>query len=265
MKIKLFLKRTARLCKDHLPEILTVTGVGGQIASNVLFVRAAKKETEDKDLKHYILPTAVSAGSIVAIVASNRVSNEQKIGLVAAGVLSAQQVREYRKIVKENVDDQTFYDIEQDYAEQDFEKLMIEADAADETDADVLHKKTLYYFPQIRKMVRCTADVMNVAILNLNQEYSIDGEALISDLLNWIDKDILKNDPELAQIAGDYGWQMDPDDLEARPTYITINQYSRKLSSGVEVTFIYFMTDPLRREEWEDYYANYFNWFHSEH
>lgn len=258
MKVKVVLNQGLRLAKDRLPEILTVISVGGQVTSNILFIRAAKKEAEDGKLSHYILPTAVSAASIGAVVASNRVSNEQKVALVAAGALSVNQFKEYRETVRNNVDVETYEKIQIEYGEKDLERLIIEADEAEELDGEELHRKVLYYFPDLRIMLQCDPDTFNVAILNLNEKLSIYGYASINDLIKRIDKHAIEKSEFLKKYGDDFGWQIDEEDYYAGLTRITINQYTRKVSSGEEVTFVYFMEKPLNREEWEDYYARYF-------
>lgn len=262
MKAKAVVRNALRFGKDHLPEILTCVGVGGQVASNVLYVRAAKKEVEDGKLTHYILPTAVSAVSIGAVVASNRVSNEQKIALVAAGALSAGQFQEYRETVRRNVDEGTFEKIQTEYSEKDLERMIIEADEAEELDGDTLHRKNLYYFPQLRMMFQCDPDTLNIAIIRLNEYLSYYGYASVNTLIDGIDEKLVEKNEWLKKHGDDFGWQIDEEDYYAGLTRVTVNQYTRKVRSGEEVTFVNFMQAPLTRGEWEEYYARYFEWNH---
>lgn len=260
MQLKVVVKQVLRQAKDHLPEILTVTGVGGQVASNILFVRAAKLESEDGDKKHYILPVTVSAGSIAAIVASNRVSNEQKVALVAAGVISAERMRDYRQAVRANVDDDIWENIEKDYSDADLERLIIEADATDELEGNETRKKQLFYWPQFRVMSYEHPDNVSIGVINLNHKlgYSWEGEVTVKDYFEFVNPEILKKYPHLKEIADDYCWCIDTEDPEGGLMTITVNQYTKTTKDGADITFVYFMQDPLRREEWQQIYSRFY-------
>ena len=95
-----------KFLKDHLPEILTGMSVFGTVVSDVLFVYAAKKEQIDHDKKHYILPVVTSTGSIVCIIASNRVSNSQKASILAGATALAANYYNYQKATKEVLTDE---------------------------------------------------------------------------------------------------------------------------------------------------------------
>lgn len=242
--------------KDHIPEILTVVGVGGEVLSNALFVRAAKLETGDGKKSHYIIPSVVSAGSITAIVASNRVSNKQKESLIAGALAVGSNLYSYKATVKKNVDKETYSKIEKEYTESEIEKLIIEADATDELKDEELPDLQLYYFPQLHEMVQCTPNDISVALLNINQSFIYDEEATVLQFFKFIDADICYKKPQIEAYGGKIGWICNPEDYMNGIQWITVNMYSKKTDSGHDITYVYFMWPPMTRDEWVSFYTS---------
>lgn len=93
------LEKFGKKVVEHLPEILTVGACAGVIAGDILLVKGAKKETQDGKKTHYI-PGAIASGvGVACIIASNRVSNAQKVTLAGvAAALAAQNKSQREKI-----------------------------------------------------------------------------------------------------------------------------------------------------------------------
>ena len=271
MKFEIKVREIGRQLQKHLPEILTGVAVGGVITSDVLYIyNGVKISKETKDgkkpnyIKAYWLPTTISAGSIAAIIFSNRFSSKEKTLLLGMTIANGAQLRAYQDIVEKNVSIEEVSKIVDQFEDIDVEKLMIDADAADETES-YEEDSRLFYFPQIRKVVKCSTDRFNTAVLNINELYSSEWEATINNFFDFIDKNIVKNDTELKVCGDDFGWEIDPDDPESGITRITISQYTKKLESGVELTYVYFMDPPLHRSEWENYYSYEKQYWNNKH
>ena len=93
------LEKFGKKVVEHLPEILTIGACVGVIAGDILLVKGAKKETQDGKKTHYI-PGAIASGiGVACIIASNRVSNTQKVTLAGAiAALAAQNKSQREKI-----------------------------------------------------------------------------------------------------------------------------------------------------------------------
>lgn len=244
------------LLKDHIPEILTIAGVGGEILSNALFVRATKLETGDGKKSHYIIPTAVSAGSIAAIIASNRVSNKQKESLIAGAVAVGSNFYTYRNTVKKNVDKELYSKIEKEYTESEIDKLIIEADATDELKDEETPDLQLYYFPQLHEMVQCTPNDISVALLNINQAFIYDEEATVKQFFRFIDPDICYKKPQIEAYGDKIGWISNPEDYMNGIQWVTVNMYTKTTDSGHDITYVNFMWPPMTRDEWVSFYTS---------
>lgn len=110
------LHKVGSFLKDHGPEILTGISVGGTVGSNILFVRAAKKEAEDGKKSHYILPAIVAGTSIGATIGSNRISNAQKASILAAGAGLATTVKLQHDKLKETMSEEDLKKFDDDCA-----------------------------------------------------------------------------------------------------------------------------------------------------
>lgn len=244
--------------KDHLPEILTGVAVGGEIAADFLFVRAAKKEAKDGKKKHYVLPAIVSGASITSIIASNRISNEQKLSLLAASTLSSAQLVNYKKAVKETVDEKTYADISKKYSDDELEKLKAKAkeyNKGNDEDDDY----QLFYFDQFDILVQSTPQTVSVALLNMNQEFCTEGWVSAYFFFNWIDKDLPKKDPYLKKHGKDVGWSIYEDDPYSGYNFVTVNEYAKKVPGLGRINYIHFMEEPLEMSEWDEYYEKQFD------
>ncbi len=271
MKLSIKLREAARITQRHLPKILTGVAVGGIVASDALYiyngVKISKESANGKKpnyVKAYWLPTVISAGSIVATIFSNKLSSEEKTLLLGMAVANGAQLRAYQNVVENNVSEEKAKDILNQFEELDLNKLMIDADAADET-GDYEEDSRLFYFPQIHKVIRCSSDRFNTAVLNINELFATEWEATINEFFDFVNKDIVRNDPELKECGDDFGWAIDPDDPESGITRILISQYTKKLKTGIDVTYVYFMDPPLHRSEWEDYYSFERNYWQNKH
>lgn len=233
-----------RTIKRYLPEILTGVAVIGIPLGDWFLIKGTKEENK----KEKILGGTIHVGSAVAIITSNRLSSTEKAGLMVASAASALKFSDYRNAVKETVEPETFTAIEQKFSEDEIERLIIEADEADEL-VDCVHKKRVYYYPQLRRMIQANPDTVDVALLNLNTGYQLYGRGSIANYFNWIDAKLV--DPTTDY---DFGWLTYDEDPECGFTQVTINQYTKPTRSGVEVTYIWFMEQPLKFEEWEAYY-----------
>ncbi len=271
MKLTIKTRQIGRQLQKHLPEILTGIAIGNTVVSDALYIyngiKLAKKTTDvemSDYLKAYWLPTAISAGGIAAVIFSNRLSSKEKTLLLGLAVANGTQLRLYQDIVEKNIPSEEAAEILSQYEDLDAEKLMIDADAADETKS-YEEDSRLFYFPQIRKVIRCSTDKFNTAILNINEWFAIEWEATVNTFFDFIDKDIVKNDPELKECGDDFGWSIDPDDPESGITRILVSQYTKRLKTGVDVTYVYFMDPPLHRSEWNDYYSYEKQYWNNKH
>lgn len=230
--------------REHLPEILTIASIGG-IGLGDFFIIAGIKEDNNKKK---VIGGVCHVGAVAAIIASNRISNSQKVSLLAANLAAVTKLSDYREVVQQVATPEQFEQIERTFNKEELEKLMIEADEADEFIDDCLHRKTVYYFPQLHRIIQCDPDSMSVALLNVNTTYTMYGRASVNDFLRWI--------PNIESEEDDYdfGWACYDEDPESGDTAITINQYSKTTRDGVDVTYIWFNESPLRFDEWQDYY-----------
>lgn len=235
MKLKLYSIKKKFI--KHIPEILTGTAVAGVIASDVLFVRAAKKESKDGDKKHYILPAITSGVTIGTIIASNRVSNSQKASLAAAGALTASKYVEYRKNVQECLPEELCESLD------DLEK---QADEANEVDGEC-EEIALFYLPQFGIMFESTFSQVSTALLNLNQSFVHEGEASLGDFLRFLPR---YKDAGMLIIGDEIGWRINYDDPDNGTQYITTRQYQKRLKNGRICNYIYFNEEPMDWDYW---------------
>lgn len=252
--------KVKRSVQRHIPEILTGIAVGGTVTADVLYIYNGIKLTKEaKDgngvsyVKAFWLPTTISAGTIAAIILSNQFSYKEKTLLLSMCATSMTQMSLYKKTATNILGKDQTDKVTEAFDQMDLEKLMIDADQADET-GSYTEDSRLFYFPQIRKVIHCSTDQFNTAVLNINEQFAMETETTINNFFDFINKDIVKNDPELLECGDDFGWLMDVEDPESGLTRILISQYTKKLDSGIDVTYVYFMDPPLHRSEWEDYY-----------
>ena len=146
-----------KFLKDHLPEILTGMSVFGTVVSDALFVYAAKKEQIDHNKKHYILPIVTSTGSIVCIIASNRVSNSQKTSILAGVTVLAANYYNYQNATKEVLTDEQKESLD--------ELLVMANDAYPKDDAFIEGDKELYFLPQFGILFLSITTLVNMYII----------------------------------------------------------------------------------------------------
>lgn len=238
--------------KKYLPEILTGVGIGGEVLSNALFVRAAKLEEKDGKKTHYILPLLVSAGSIAAIVGSNRVSNSQKASIVAAGGLLLSKCMAERKEIKEKYGNDEVLDL-------DLNQLKILADRENEIPFIEDETKELYYMPDYGIIFYANPGRVMTAELNLNESFTHDGEAFLSEFFAFLG---LKNTEmeaaglsyeQIQQVADNIGWRFNWEDYDNGIQYITFNNYQKVIhwnEKDIPCNFIYIEEEALPMYQW---------------
>ena len=227
------------LVKNNLPEILTATSVLGVIASDALFVYAAKQEFMDGDKKHYILPIIVSGVTVGCIIASNRVSNSQKASLAAGLALMTDNYYRQKQAIKEVC-------TEEQQAEID-ELLIMATDAYRDDKAFVDGKKLLYYLPQFNIVFWSDPETVTVALTNINATFCRDGEAYLAEFLCQLG--ILKLEYQLS--AEKLKWRMNMDDIANGIDCITYHAYTKTLKNGQECHYIEFDYPPMKEDLWQ--------------
>ena len=227
------------LVKNNLPEILTATSVLGVIASDALFVYAAKQEFMDGDKKHYILPIIVSGVTVGCIIASNRVSNSQKASLAAGLALMTDNYYRQKQAIKEVC-------TEEQQAEID-ELLIMATDAYRDDKAFVDGKKLLYYLPQFNIVFWSDPETVSVALTNINATFCRDGEAYLAEFLCQLG--ILKLEYQLS--AEKLKWRMNMDDIANGIDCITYHAYTKTLKNGQECHYIEFDYPPMKEDLWQ--------------
>ena len=235
MKLNKFMS----LAKEHLPEILTATSVLGVIASDALFVYAAKQEFMDGDKKHYILPIIVSGVTVGCIIASNRVSNSQKASLAAGLALMTDNYYRQKQAIKQVC-------TEEQQAEID-ELLIMATDAYRDDKAFVDGEKLLYYLPQFNIVFWSDPETVTVALTNLNASFTRDCEAYFSEFL--CELGILKLKYQMA--AEKLKWRMNMDDIANGIDCITYQAYTKTLKNGQECHYIEFDYMPMEEDLWQ--------------
>lgn len=224
--------------KKYLPEILTGLSVIGTLGSNYLFVRAAKKESVDGDKKHYIIPCVTTAGTIVCIIASNRVSNSQKASIAASGILLANNYIEHRKAVEDVCTEEQMASIDE---------LLIMANDAYKSDTAFSDKKELYFIPQFNKVFWALPCDVVTAQLNLNERFSYDGEAYLSEFFT--DLGILTIDEQV--FAEVLKWRLNYNDIDAGIQTICFRNSDKVLSNGQICHYIEFQYPPQTEAMWQ--------------
>ena len=227
------------LVKNNLLEILTATSVLGVIASDALFVYAAKQEFMDGDKKHYILPIVVSGVTVGCIIASNRVSNSQKASLAAGLALMTDNYYRQKQAIKQVC-------TEEQQAEID-ELLIMATDAYRDDKAFVDGKKLLYYLPQFNIVFWSNPDTVTTALTNINAVFCRDGEAYLAEFLCSLG--ILKLEYQLS--AEKLKWRMNMDDIANGIDCITYHAYTKTLKNGQECHYIEFDYPPMKEDLWQ--------------
>ena len=235
------LNKVMTLAKQHLPEILTATSVLGVITSDALFVYAAKKETEDGDKKHYILPIIASGVTIGCIIASNRVSNSQKASLAAGVALMADNYYKQRKAIKEVCTPEQ---------QAEIDELLVMAHEEYSNDMSFTEDKQLYYLPQFNIIFWSTPSDVTTAQLNINEEFGINGEASLATFFSFLGILDLANQA----IADHLGWRLNYMDVDNGIQRILFHNYEKKLKNGVVCHYIEFIDPPMTEADWIEEY-----------
>ena len=231
--------------KKYLPEILTGLAVGGVISSNLLWAYAARQELMDGNKKHYILPLITTAGTITCIIASNRVSNMQKMSILAGGTMLAQNYIQERKKTREVMtpEEQATLD----------ELLIMANDAYCDDRAFVEEGKELYFLPQFNKVFWQYPSVVLEANLNINEEFMHNGgEAYLSSYFCMVG--ILSVEEQI--YAENLIWRANFDDWDAGITAITFDTYDKTLSNGTICHIIEFQYPPMTNDMWTEEYGD---------
>lgn len=133
MNIGKMLSKTEKLITDNSPLILTAVGVAGTVATGVLAAKAAFKaaeaivnETERVNIEngveevaeyeplerkeivkltwlYFLPPVGIAAGTVGAIIMSNRISTRRAAALAAAYVAGEKSWEEYKEKVKQHL------------------------------------------------------------------------------------------------------------------------------------------------------------------
>lgn len=221
-------------------DILTAIGCGAFVASDFLFAYAGKKDAEEGKKGWYVPATLCTVAGIASVVASNRYSNREIAALTGLAGCAAKAVSDYQKAVAQLPEEQ----------QESLEKLMNEADAADETDSGYSDDKSLYYLPQYQIMFWAMQQEVTTAELNLNQRFTHDGNATLYDFLD----ELKIEDKELLDHAQDIGWRFNYDDYDSGIQYITFTQYQKMLSKGIVCNYIYFQVEAQSYDAWAKEY-----------
>lgn len=227
------------LFKNNLPEILTATSVLGVIASDALFVYAAKQEFMDGDKRHYILPIIVSGVTVGCIIASNRVSNSQKASLAAGAALMADNYYKQRKAMKEVCSEDQIASID--------DLLIMANDAYGDDAAFVDAGRLLYFLPQFNIVFWSEPETVSVALSNLNAIFTREGEAYLSEF--FCELGILKLEYQMS--AEVLKWRINHSDIENGIDTITYEAYTKGLKNGLECHYIEFTYPPMTEAQWQ--------------
>lgn len=233
--------------KKYLPEIVTGIAIGTHIASNILFIKADRLYLKDHKKSHFALPVIFSAGSIVSILLSNRLSSKQKASILAASsAFLTESLLERRKN-------------DNDISNISLEDLMIAADRVNQNALDPPDGvNELIYLPDYGIIFwKDISEVMR-AELNLNEFFQSQGIAYLSDFFNFLEFNA-KDSPELYEIAEHYGWRINWYDYDSGLQYITFNNFERVIRfKGKDIVchFVYFNEEPLPMHEWTRIYGD---------
>lgn len=224
--------------KKYLPEILTGLAVGGVISSNLLWAYAARQELMDGDKKHYILPLITTAGTITCIIASNRVSNMQKMSILAGGTMLAQNYIQQRKAIEETCTTEEIASIDE---------LLIMANEAYKSDEAFVDHKELYFLPQFNKVFWARPCDVVTAQLNINERFAYDGEAYLNEFFT--DLGILTIEEQV--IAEVLKWRLNYNDIDAGIKSICFQNTDKVLSNGQICHYIEFLYPPQTEAMWQ--------------
>lgn len=162
------LEKFGKKVVEHLPEILTVGACTGVIAGDVLLVRGAKKETQDGKKTHYI-PGAIASGiGVACIIASNRVSNAQKVTLVGVAAALAAQNKSQRE------------QIENKFGIDELRKM-------DNVTPTENNFGVTYYLPQVGMSFVApdiSEELLERAEIDINKFFDSDGQVSLDDILH---------------------------------------------------------------------------------
>ena len=232
------------MIKNNLPEILTATSVLGVLASDALFVYAAKQEFMDEDKKHYILPIIVSGVTVGCIIASNRVSNSQKASLAAGAALMADNYYKQRKAVKEVCTEEQQATID--------DLLIMANDAYKDDTAFIDSGRLLYFLPQFNIVFWSDPETVSVALSNLNISFTREGEAYLSEF--FCELGILTL--EYQMFAETLKWCINYNNIANGIDCITYHVYTKALKNGIECHYIEFDYLPQTEQWWQLEYGD---------
>lgn len=237
-----------KFIKNNLPEILTGISVVGVISSNALFIRAAKKEMEDHNKKHYIFPSIVTLATLGTIIASNRVSNSQKASIAAgATLLASKYIDEYNNL-RDHLSPE---------AQSSLDELSILASDAYSNDETFSSTMQLYYLPQFDITFKATSEDVSDALLYIDHCFSDCGEVYLINFLASLGVGSLTEH----LIAEKLKWRVNRDNYESGIQHITVTQYEKTLSNGLICHYIEFNDRPRTEDMWKiEYGEDYDNY-----
>lgn len=164
--------------KANGPEILTGVSVAATITSNILTYRATKKETEDHDKKHYILPAVVAGVGVSATIASNRLSATQKASIIASATALAAINKKQREEMNKRMTPEEMAAFD-GVSEEEIKRFNESVEGHDSG-------RTLYYIPKYGIRFYAKPIDVNRAEAYADKFFSGEGEVGLDDILEFL-------------------------------------------------------------------------------
>lgn len=266
--------------KENKGTILTIGSCVFTGLSDVFFIVNSKKlyektEREAVDyISAYTLPIALSAGAVACNVLNDRDYKKNIASLAASNAALIASAKTHNDNVVQAIEEKApekKEEIIERIDELDGEKLMIEADAAEELNLPENEDKYIYYFKQIHCLIATTPEIMHVSLLNLNGDYTRDLEATLYDLFHWVLYFEKKPEETMEEALNritfgtlnkwvkdnwlSYGWLFDCDIYDNENPAITFNEVSRQIPEiKQKIVTMEFDEPPRSFDDWEQYY-----------
>lgn len=205
-KIDHAFNKALKFTKDHLPEILTITGTVG-VCSTIYLTRKCTKaeqilQNEGKmtgiepievveTYTRLYWPVLISGiGTVACFWGAHAIDERKQANLLSAYMALGQAFEKYRQTVKMNVDNETFCKIEEEYKEE----LRSHVEYKDD--------ELLFYEPHYGKFFNSTMVDVLKAEYEVNREMALAGASSLSTFLDAL---------ELHPIVGSdqIGWSQD--------------------------------------------------------